>query len=224
MSMLETPPRTQARATGAPGISTCASAEGLAAILQPATELVIFRRALPSGLTNWLDQLDLAGWPMIRILVEPGALPAALLPLLDDAGVARCDPLDLLVDDIQDLAVRYAAIAGAHRVEVRLEPVSGDACWKFHRDCVQARLLTTYRGPATEWVQPEHADQALQEQRAYQGPLERLGNHDVALFKGSCAGAGSGIVHRSPPIAGTGIRRLLLCLNQPSATSPMPIA
>jgi len=29
-------------------------------------------------------------------------------------------------------------------------------------------------------------------------------------------------VHRSPPILGTGKTRLLLCLNTPSETSPLP--
>ena len=107
-------------------------------------------------------------------------------------------------------------------VDVRLERISHDSCWKFHRDCVEARLLTTYCGSATEWVQPIHAEQALREQKSYNGPLERLRVHDVAIFKGNRAGPNSGIVHRSPPIVGTGQTRLLLCLNKRSVASPEP--
>ena len=49
-----------------------------------------------------------------------------------------------------------------------------------------------------------------------------LHRNDVAIFKGSAAGSGNGIVHRSPPIVGTGHTRLLLCLNQRTEISPAP--
>ena len=129
---------------------------------------------------------------------------------------------DLLLGDVDDLVSAFARITRTDLVDVRLRLVSHDACWKFHRDCVEARLLTTYRGPATEWVQPHDAAWALREQRRFKGPVERFRVHDVAIFKGSCAGAGSGIVHRSPPIAATGRTRLVLCLNKRSAASPKP--
>ena len=132
------------------------------------------------------------------------------------------DMRNLLLSDVDDLVSAFARITQSDLVDVRLECVSHDACWKFHRDCVEARMLTTYRGPATEWVRPIHAKRALREQKRFKGPVEHLRVHDVAIFKGSCAGEGSGIVHRSPPIAGTGGTRLLLCLNKPSDASPEP--
>jgi hypothetical protein len=89
---------------------------------------------------------------------------------------------------------------------------------------VKTRLLTTYRGPTTEWVRHAYAEQAIHEQREFEGPLEQLGDNDVAIFKGSCASPDRGIVHRSPLITGTGQTRLLLCLNQRTNTSPTPWA
>ena len=129
---------------------------------------------------------------------------------------------DLLVADINGLVFGFADITQSDEVDVRLEPVSGDACWKFHRDNVKTRLVTTYRGLTTEWVQKIYADQAIKEQREFKGPLERLGNGDVAIFKGSFKSQKRGIVHRSPSIAGTGLTRLLLCLNQRTDASPDP--
>ena len=204
------------------GIETCDAAEGLAAINKPEIELVIWRRALPLCLQTWLERLDASSLPEVRVLVQPSDLRRAVEPKLDDFGMPPGDMLDLLLRDIDDLVAAFARITRSDLVDVRLERVSHDACWKFHRDCVEARLLTTYRGPATEWVQPIHAERALREHKRFKGPLERLRIHDVAIFKGSCAGAGSGIVHRSPPIAGTGQTRLLLCLNKRSAASPEP--
>ncbi|MCY4230815.1 MAG: DUF1826 domain-containing protein, partial [Alphaproteobacteria bacterium] len=172
-------------------------------------ELVIWRRALPLCLQTWLDQMDPSCLPDLRILVRPGDLRRAMEPHLDEIGMRPGDMRNLLIADVHDLVLGFAGITRSDLVDVRLERVSHDACWKFHRDCVEARLLTTYRGPATEWVQPVHAERALHTQKRFKGPLEHMRSNDVAIFKGSCAGPGSGIVHRSPPIADTGCTRLL---------------
>lgn len=209
-------------ATFGAGIETCDAAEGLAAISNPGTELVIWRRALPLCLQTWLERMDVSCLPDIRILVQPSDLLRAVEPHLDDCGMPPGDMRDLLLGDVDDLVSAFARITRTDLVDVRLRHVSHDACWKFHRDCVEARLLTTYRGPATEWVQPHDAARALCEQRRFKGPVERFRVHDVAILKGSYAGAGSGIVHRSPPIAATGRTRLVLCLNKRSAASPKP--
>ena len=211
-----------ASATFGTGIETCDVADGLAAITNSGMELVIWRRALPMCLQTWLERLDASRLPDVRVLVKPSDFRRAIEPHLEECGMPPGEMRDLLIGDVDDLVSAFAGIARSDLVDVRLERVNHDACWKFHRDCVEARLLTTYRGPATEWVQPHHAAQALREQTEYKGPLERLRINDVAIFKGSCAGPGSGIVHRSPPIEGTGRTRLLLCLNTPSAASPEP--
>ncbi|MGF1628012.1 MAG: DUF1826 domain-containing protein [Kiloniellaceae bacterium] len=209
-------------ATVVAGIATCDVAEGLAAINRPDMELVIWRRTLPLCLQTWLERVDASRLPDIRVLVRPGDLRRALEPHFDDCGMPPGGMRDLLVGDVDDLVSAFSKVTRTDLVDVRLERVSHNACWKFHRDCVEARLLTTYRGPATVWVLPRHAEQALHEQKRFKGPVEHLRIHDVAIFKGSCAGAGSGIVHRSPLIAGTGHTRLLLCLNKPSDASPEP--
>ncbi|WP_119168125.1 DUF1826 domain-containing protein [Algihabitans albus] len=207
-------------ATSGVGIETCDTADGLAAVNRPDMQLVIWQRALPLRLQSWLDRMDASCLPDTRILVRPRDLRTALKPHLDDCGVPQGDMRDLLVRDVDDLVSTFSKVTQTDLVDVRLERVSHDACWKFHRDREKARLLTTYRGPATEWVQPIHGEWALHEQRRFKGPVEHLRVHDVAIFKGSCAGPGSGIVHRSPPIASTGRTRLLLCLNKRSAASP----
>jgi len=204
------------------GVESCDTSSGLAAIRKPGTELVIWQRDLPPCLRVWLDQLDAWNLPNLRVLIESRDLRRSLEPYLDDCDMPLGNMRDMLVEDIHELVRGFADITGSELVDVRLEKVSHDACWRFHRDNVEARLLTTYRGPATEWVQPAYAEQALQEQKQFEGPLERFGLYDVAIFKGRRAGPGGGIVHRSPPIEGTGQTRLLLCLNKRTVTSPEP--
>ena len=204
------------------GLEICDHVEGLATLDAPGTELVIWRRILDPDLHGWLAGLDHALLPDFRILLQPRDLSAAIEPYLDDSGMPAGNMRDLFIRDIDDLVSAFARLASADLVDIRLERIRHDACWKFHRDRVELRLLTTYLGPATQWVQPGQAEQALRDQRDYGGPLEQLHDHDVAVFKGSNAGPGSGIVHRSPPIEGTGQTRLLLCLNKQSAASPAP--
>ena len=204
------------------GVRACGSMSGLTAIGEPSTDLVIWKRALPLQLRDWLNQIPVSALPDLRVLIKPGELRPALEPLLSKCGMRAGDMRDLLIADIAKLVQVFSRITTSAHVDVRLERVEDDACWKFHRDSVDARLLTTYRGPATEWVQPEHGERAILEQESFSGPLEHLGVHDVALFTGTEAGTGMGIVHRSPPIVGTGFTRLLLCLNEPTAASPDP--
>ncbi len=203
-------------------VRACEAADGLGAIAGSDVELVIWQRALPTDFGDWLERIDARLLPNIRVLLRPADLSRALVPLLNDCGLPEGPKRYLLLRDVEQLVSAFARIARTDLVDLRLESVSGDACRRFHRDCVEARLLTTYRGPATEWIRPDHAKAALEDQTAFEGPIERLRRYDVAIFKGSCAEAASGIVHRSPPISGTGLTRLLLCLNQPSATSPRP--
>ena len=205
-------------------IRTCGSMSGLAAIGSPSTELVIWKRALPPKLRDWLNQIPVPVLPNLRLLIKSDELRPALEPLLNQCGMRAGDMRDLLIADIAKLIQVFSCITAKARVDVRLERVDDNACWKFHRDSVDARLLTTYRGPTTEWVQPEHGERAILEQQSFTGPLEHLSAHDVALFRGTAAKTGRGIVHRSPPIVGTGCTRLLLCLNEPTVASPDPWA
>ena len=204
------------------GILTCGGPEGLAAIQLAGMELVIWRRELPLKIRDWLEGLDPSILPDFRILVSPRDLIDAVEPELEACGLPPGELRNLFVRDVEELVRLFSQLTRADLVDVRLERITTDACWKFHRDRVENRLLTTYRGSATQWVRPCHAERALKEQRDYQGPLEHLNCHDVALFKGSSAEGSNGIVHRSPPIAGTCETRLLLCLNKPSAASPEP--
>ncbi|MBL22415.1 MAG: hypothetical protein CMM48_00795 [Rhodospirillaceae bacterium] len=204
------------------GVVSCDTREGLAAINGPDAELVIWQRTLPAGLRDWISQTDVDHLPYLRILVEPDGLPPALEPLLDEFGLPADDKRDLLIEDIDKLVRMFADITRGEFVDVRLERIEHDACKKFHRDNVEARLVTTYRGPTTEWVRMDHAEHALRQQKQYDGPIEHLGEHDVAFFKGSRAGTNNGVVHRSPPIAGTGATRLFLCLNKRTSVSPDP--
>lgn len=113
-----------------------------------------------------------------------------------------------LAADIDDLVRRFADLTGKATVRLRLEAVDGDACRKFHADYTDLRLVTTYAGPGTD-IRNTPADDAL---------VTRIATGDVALFKGKLfPGEPPVLLHRSPPIEGTGERRVVLVLDTPDA-------
>ena len=193
---------------------------GLEKINSPHIDLVIWSRTLPSHFQNWLEGLPASNLPQIRLLVAPSDLRSALDPMLDACSLPISDMRDFLVDDISALVQTFSTITESELVDVRLEYINHDSCWRFHTDVVDLRLITTYLGPGTEWVKPIHAENAIIDQKKYSGPLEKLKLDEVAIFKGKKASKTNGIVHRSPPIEDSGGSRLLLCLNKSSEVSP----
>ena len=187
----------------------------------PGVELALWRRSLPFELTTWLDALPFSHLPRGNVLVAHDSLGEAISALV--APTAALAPAgQLLIRDIEELASRFLVLSQCALVDVRLEAVDDDACAGFHRDQLSLRLVTTYRGPGTQWVTPANAEVALRERQAYRGPLETFPDRAVGVFRGSRAKDAEGLTHRSPPIEGTGQTRLLLSLGPPTATSPEP--
>jgi len=186
----------------------------------PKVELVIWQRQLPFCLENWLMRLSPQLFPDGRVLIEPHQTQAAIAQIFKRSRTPRDAISDLLIEDIRALVDQFANLMNESHVDVRLEAISHDACWKFHRDCIAGRLLTTYHGATTQWVIEQDEEAALREQRKFKGRIQHLPRHAVALFRGNCAAPARGVLHRSPPITGTGETRLLLCLNPPSDASP----
>lgn len=196
------------------------TADVLRRIHEPGVELTIWERTFPASLEDWLDKLDANLLPDGRLLLPAAEVSRGITSLFTAAGTPAGPLRDYLQADIETLAGHFMRIMRSDMVDIRLETVRTDSCWKFHRDHVPARLLCSYRGLGTEWVTPEASHAAIAAQREYAGPLQRFSRHAVGLFKGSTTAEGSGIVHRSPAISDGGDIRLLLCLNLPSASSP----
>lgn len=206
-------------------ITRIAQIDGLADIANPATSLVIWQRQISSCIFDWLSDISPQNWPHGQVIARPDQLNTALLDLFgadlfeaEQFGAEQesaASAAHMLRQDITQLGQLYAAIAKSDQVDIRLKVIQHDACWKFHLDNVALRLVTTYIGASTQYVVPELSKQALSEQKAYNGPLENIPEQAVAIFKGSRSASDNGIVHRSPPIKGTGQTRLFLSINSP---------
>jgi hypothetical protein len=132
----------------------------------------------------------------------------------------------VLLKDIALLSDMFACLFDQDNVGLRLKVLDTTMCPRFHVDQVPCRLLTTYRGPATEWLPNESADrnklgagnQGLSDDLSglfqQANDIESMNAGDVALLKGEAwqGNEGRGLIHRSPINSG-GHKRLLLTLD-----------
>lgn len=202
-----------------PGVATSTNASILRTVRDRGVGAAIWRRSPEPSLAYWLETIADRNLPHGRILVSLIDLQKAVPQLVMKNGLPPSRHTEQLAADIIFLAQCFAFVSDESQVDIRLETITDDACWKFHYDHVPLRLVVTYRGPGTQFVPRDHYEAAMSEQTHYRGPLHDISGFTAAIFKGSLAEQG-GILHRSPPISGTGQSRLLLCLNVPTAVSP----
>ena len=182
-------------------------------------ELAAWQRDPDPAWAVWLESLPLDAWPVCRLELTPEDADAAIDAGFDACGTPGCAARDALARDVAFVVTLFAGLTQARRVRLRLDRVTGDACRRWHRDCVPLRLICTYRGPGTQWVPPANGADVLSRPDDDTPQALAFQAADVALFKG-CGWPGQahdgGIVHRSPRMAGTGMARLVLVLDLPA--------
>ncbi|HET9511917.1 MAG TPA: DUF1826 domain-containing protein [Sphingomonas sp.] len=190
--------------------------DGLAAILERDVNLAIWRAADP---VRTPDASALSAIEDVAITLEAAAIGRALLGVLATAGYAPMYAAPIAAD-IARLGRCVARIADCTSVDIRLEVVETDACRKFHADYVGVRLICTYVGAGTQWLTNDDAARLRRGVDAADLAIRALATGDVAIFKGRLWSEDAAIVHRSPPIAGTGARRLVLVIDPARAGQP----
>jgi len=190
-------------------------------ITQPGNDLAVWQRSAEMHWATWLKALPSEALPVGRMELQPAEALAVLHETCNASGTPMGPMRDLFTFDVADLIGRFAAITGSDTVALRMDVVTGNACRRWHRDCLPLRMICTYRGPGTLWVPPALAPMALNhadDELASQASQLQAG--DVALLKGyGWAGQthDAGIVHRSPRMESTGLVRLVLVLDLPYA-------
>ncbi len=161
-----------------------------------------------TGVAIWRRRTRLHLHASALTLLSRPAFTVAATGSPELASRALCHDLTVfhwpLYADFRRLAQRLASLASSPAVRMRFEHVVDDSCRKFHIDAVGLRLLCTYAGAGTEWLDRR-------------GTVRRMATMEVGIFKGSAyPDAGPRVLHRSPPLsAGTlaGQSRLVLCID-----------
>lgn len=135
-----------------------------------------------------------------------------------------------LAADIVRLSGLFASVAAVCHPRVRLERVEDDGCALFHADSLRLRLLCTYLGPGTQWLENSSArrDQlgsmgrsTAEANWAIVGDptgIRSVPSWHAAIFKGRGwpGGEGDALIHRSAPVPDRGEYRIRLCIDGPT--------
>lgn len=189
------------------GVGISDTPEGLSVIKHPGCPAAIWRRQPMQSFQVWLDALEPDRLPRARTILRPTAVRDFLHHTCDVADTPSGDERDMLVDDAAALATMFSDLFDAPYLRLRFDVVTNNACRKFHIDAVTARLVCTYRGTGTQYgFSVDGADP----ERVFTVPTGA-----PVLLRGTLwpAHPKSGLLHRSPPIEGTGETRLMLVLD-----------
>ncbi|MEL0630526.1 DUF1826 domain-containing protein [Psychromonas aquatilis] len=191
-------------------------------IYNPKHNIAIWQRALPSTLTADIDKMLAAGESIALVKsVSPEETAEYIRYKLSDYDCAAA-----LSEDIALIVDMFCCLFNVKAAGMRLTALDTAMCPKFHVDQIPCRLVTTFSGLATQWLesQPsEGADTAhtsantiagLSELNDTEFTVQQMQAGDVALLKGSGweGNENRGLIHRSPALE-TNERRLLLTLD-----------
>lgn len=189
----------------------------LVAIFTPTVQFCSHPRRLPPTLVRELEPAT-ATAPAHTTQRPP--LPRLRLVLVGrDATTpgphlqARLPARPALAADLAWLMELYGDLLGCPAIGLRLEVLDRAMCPGWHVDHTGIRLLCSYRGPGTEWLDDRGIDRdRLGAATTGRSPSGAAGTGDICLLKGSAwqGNQGRGVIHRSPmPAAGTGPRVLV---------------
>ena len=193
-------------------------AEVFLELADPAVNLAVWSRQPDLATRLWLESL-------LPTLATTEVFASAQRDTFDGLALVRSLPehplRQRLADDISHLTRTLVRSlppgwSDGNRVHVKSSfgPVRDDQCRKFHVDWVVLRLLTTWVGPGTEWLDdadvdrrhvgasaccPDDANKAIVRRP---DAIRRAHAGEVLLMKGEAwpGNSGRGVVHRSPPI------------------------
>jgi hypothetical protein len=184
----------------------------LVRIFHPFIQIAIWERSVDSIIDRYIQEglannLFRNGF---RTVIHPDEnLPSEFLP--------RLPGCEEMADDVRFIGGLYSDLLGCDEIALRLEVMDGSMCPRFHVDRTGIRLICTYHGRGTEWINDEWVD------REKLGPgsrgladdapdlfdertkIEAATPFDIILLKGSLwqGNVRRGAIHRSPPaIAG----------------------
>ena len=181
--------------------------EDLGVIHKPGLAAALWQRRPDPEFEAWIDGLPPDQLPEARLILRPHDVQTAVTTLCDKAGTPRGPERVRLIEDIAAQTTIFAGLMDAAFLRLRLDVIAHDACRKFHIDAITARLICTYRGTGTQYgISTEGAEP----RRVFTVPTGA-----PIVLRGTLwpTRPASGLLHRSPPIEGTGETRLVLVLD-----------
>jgi hypothetical protein len=191
----------------------------LTEVLRDEVNLAVWQRRLPAQIEGFAAALLAQGESLAQSMTLELATPDSA-PNLDGlvAQYADLPGQAAFLADVAWLVRAYACLLDAECIGLRLRVLDKAMCPRFHVDRVPLRLITSYAGVGSQWLEEGGMPRARLGEAAAEpqdaAAIRQLQAGHVALAKGEKwqGNEGRGLIHRSPqPPAGE--RRLLLTLD-----------
>ena len=189
------------------GLALAQTANDFSIIQDQDCAAVLCQTQISSHILDWLASLDPACLPKARVILHPDQVQSALVHICDMSQMPVCAEHDAFIAHAQQLSDAFMHIMKAPYMRLRLDVISHNACSRFHIDALTARLICTFRGTGTQYGLANAAGDPETVHSV------RTGAAIVLRGKRWLTKAKVDLVHRSPPIQGTGQTRLVLVLD-----------
>lgn len=191
-------------------------------IYQDDVNIVVWQRKLENDLTTAVNYFLAHNTTLASVLV---VTPENCFEVLSEK-FEKSNAITPLINDITLLVDMFCCLFELKGAGLRLTVLDRPMCPRFHVDRIPCRLVTTYQGIATQWLNNNIIDrtklgvgsQGKSDEEsgliASTNDINQLTQGDVALLKGEHwdEQEGAGLVHRSPAVS-QDERRLLLTLD-----------
>ncbi|MEP1768129.1 MAG: DUF1826 domain-containing protein [Sulfitobacter sp.] len=189
------------------GVAVTETPDGLRALKDAACAAAVWNRQPVPSFQNWIDHLSPDHLPSMRVTLHPDNIRAAMTQACDAADLPDSTGRQHLISDVTALADTFCDLLNPPLLRLRMDRITTNACRRFHVDALTARLVCTYRGAGTQYGVSQGGAEPEQ--------VFTVPTGDPILLRGTLwpEQPSSGLLHRSPPIEGTGETRLVLVLD-----------
>ena len=183
--------------------------------------LVLWERGAVPTIERELAGLPDDVFPDVRAHLHADNITSTLTTLVGKSGYDAVRAFPGWLADMTMLTETFFQLVGDRCVTARLETLARTGCPRFHVDRSHLRLVCTYRGTGTEYLEEAQVDRVAQASGAPNesiirfGEPQRLPTFAVGIMKGSRypGYANAGLVHRSPAVNPGDPARVLFCLD-----------
>jgi hypothetical protein len=196
-------------APAAPTWRRVAELADLVEIFESGVQVCSWQREIDPAIGDYLSQLHAT-----RELQVIETLSQAANPKLD--GLPKEPFRSSLDEDLSLLREVVCELLGCTATGLRFARIGHAMCPGWHVDQVGIRLVCTYRGPGTQWLEDQEVDRAdLRADGLDDGAFIQAAPGEIVLLKGSLwqGNAAFGAVHRSPDLASSEALRTLITLD-----------
>jgi len=181
----------------------------LVEIFDPGVQVCTWQREIDPGIGIYLSQLQ-----QIRELQIIQTLSSANEPRL--GGLPHGPGRASLMDDLSLLREVVCELQGSAAVGLRLARIGRVMCPGWHVDRVGIRLVCTYQGPGTQWLDDQDVERGdLYAVGTGDGAFIEAAQGEIVLLKGALwqDNVAFGAIHRSPELRSSAQLRTLITLD-----------